>query len=84
VSQWCDLCGFKHFDLKYYRRWTEEYRGRAKVFLSSGKPSLMKQQMDRWTAILERHAQQTVETVGEADRQSAWWAEGADNGPAEG
>lgn len=83
MSQWCDLCGFKHFDLKHYRKWVKEYKGRAKVFLSSGKPSLMKQQVDRWSGILARH-EQAVEGNGAQDSQSAWWAEGADNGPAEG
>lgn len=78
-SKHCDLCGFKHFDLKYYRQWVNEYRGRGKVFLSSGKPSLMKQQLDRWSAILDRHARQAVEESGKGVRQDAWGNESGSN-----
>jgi hypothetical protein len=53
---YCPLCEVKHFPLELYRTWIKQYQGKAKVFLSSGKPSIIKQQVDRWQGILDRHA----------------------------
>lgn len=79
VSAYCALCDVHHFPLDLYRRWMAEYKSRGKVFLSSGKPSLMQQQLDRWSGILERHARQAMEESGEGVRQDAWGDESGAN-----